>query len=374
MFFAPLYLVLATFLTNKHHAYALEFVDRELPATPIADWNVTISPVSGQTITFTTGTGGGTNPNTKIHIFDKCRIEGTDGVYEGNFFPNSNVTGMIANTTLVSGTGTGGQNSMSFVFDEGIDTNLNIYTDNGNNTATVKFCVLVGLYEDNTMVNFAEVKLTYNIDLITGFASLAGTSNTQADDNAAATNALAFDGELEAYFCDGATYDAISGSQTTVQGELLYVCFKVKTGQFEVRDIKNLTIINADTQSTLSQSIIADGAIQSGTTPYAEKTCIDAGPAGDDNICVVKLLLKADFYYATLVTLTGNGHVLLEAGGRRQLRAVRFMQQDTTTDAPYEIAPVQFKTVSANNNKAASSANAVALGFGAVLGSAALLL
>jgi hypothetical protein len=280
---------------------------------------------------------------------------------------------MIANYTQVTGNGNGGPNSVSFVFDEGIDTNANIYTDNGNNTATVKFCVLVGLYEDTTMVNFAEVKLTYNIDLITGFASLAGTSNTQADTNAADTNALAFDGTLDAFFCDGATKEPIAaGGQTTVQGELLYVCFKVATGQFEVRDIKNLTIVDLNDPLVLSQSIIANGAIQSATTPYAEKTCTDSSDT-DVNICMVKLLLKADFYYADLVQLSGNGHVLLEVGGRRQLRAVRFMQQDTTTEAPYEIAPVQFKTVSANN-KAASSANAVALGFGAVLGSAALLL
>jgi hypothetical protein len=340
----------------------------------IADWNVTITAITDQTVTFTTGAGAGTSPSIKINVFNKCRIEGTDGVDQGSLYGGvSPITGIVRD-----GTGDltpGGSDSISFLFDEGIDGNAAIYTATpANNTATVRFCMLVGLYENDVMVNFAEAKLTYNIDLITNVATLAGYAETTAAANNASTAALEFTGTLAAYFCDNSNTIINSGA-TTVQGQLINVCFKVTDGQYEVRNVTNLTITNSD--DATSQVVINNRAIESASTPYAELTCTDAS-AADENICVVKLLLKAAFFTQNVLTLTGNGDVEVEVGGRRQLRAVRFMQEGTTTtQAPYEITPVQFEAVSADQQQGAtgSSANAVALGFGtAVLGSAALLL
>ena len=109
-----------------------------------------------------------------------------------------------------------------------------------------------------------------------------------------------------------------------------------------------MTIVDA--LSTTSQSIIVDGNIQSAFTPYAEKSCTDAD-AVDTNICVVKLLLNANFYYYSALTLTGNGRVLLELGdapGRQLLHtaSIRFLEeQHDDTTASFMIPPAQYETV-----------------------------
>jgi len=324
----------------------------------IADWSVSIGTVMGQELSFAVGSGGGTNPNVKVHVYDKCRMEGADGVLEGDFYRSSIVPGMTSVTTGVTGLGNTA-NSIAFSFTEGIEQNTNIYTDNGDNTATVKFCALVGLYDGTVLINFAEVKLTYDIDLVTSFTQLTGYAVSQANlFTNTTTTAIAFDGTLLSYFCDPTTkLETTSSHGITVQGEMLYVCFKVADGQFQIRDILDLTIV--DGSSSTSQSIIADGSIQSAFTPFAEKSCTDVD-ALDTNICVVKLLLHANFYFYSALTLTGNGQVLLELGNApgRQLRtsSFRLLQEEQgkdTTKAPFMIPPAQYETVPVSKESSA---------------------
>jgi hypothetical protein len=286
----------------------------------IADWHVNILTVSDTSFTFETGGGGGATPNIKISVTDKCRMESATRTTVGDFFPTSNVPGIAANTAgIVNNPGAG--NGMSFSFIEGINGNADIYTDNLDNTATVEFCVMVGMYDTITLIDFAEIKLTYNIDLVTNIPSLTGYTVTQAEAfNDAADTAVSFDGTLLAYFCNPTTKNILTddGSKTH-QGSILNVCFKVASGSFEVSDIMEFTVKNA-LAATPSQQIVTGSAVASAI--YATKTCTDASNT-DTNVCVVSFLLKAEFYDFAGLTLTGTGSVLLEfgdAGARRMLR------------------------------------------------------
>jgi hypothetical protein len=298
-------------------ALAMAAEERDLQ---IADWHVTITAVTSQGLEFETGAGGGTNPNIKVAVSDLCRLEGATRTTTGNFYPTSNVLGIDADGAGI--VGPGNANSLDWVFVEGINGNADIYTDNGDNTATVDFCIMVGLYEDTVLIDYAESKMTYNIDLTTNIPTLTGYTVTQAEafNDAADTN-IAFDGTLMAYFCNATTKEALTndGSKTH-QGSILNVCFKVPDGQFEVSDVMEFTVKNAG-DVTPSQLIITGSAPASAL--YATKDCTDTDNA-DTNICVVSFLLKADFYDYSALTLTGTGSVLLEfgdaSGSRRRLR------------------------------------------------------
>ena len=344
---------------------------RDLQA--IADWHVTINTVSAQGFTFETGTGGGTNPNIKIGVTDICRMEGATRTTVGDLYPTNSVTGMTVDASgVVNNPGAG--NALSFTFAEGINGNADIYTDNGDNTATVDFCVMVGLYEDATLIDFAEVKLTYNIDLVTNIPSLTGYTVTQAEAfNDATDTALSFDGTLLAYFCNPTTKAEITADGTkTNQGSIINVCMKVPDGQFEVKDVMDLTVKNAAAASP-SQAIIVGSVIQSATTPYATKDCTDVD-GSDTNVCVVSFLLKADFYDFAALTLTGTGTVLLEfgdaTGSRRMLRRqlkVEPVEEDFTVKA------MEFEMDQVQGASSASSALTSLAAFGAIAGAALAL-
>jgi hypothetical protein len=258
-------------------------------------------------------TGSESGAETKVEVFDQCRTESAWRNYLGEFYPSSTVAGISA-----SGSGT----SVSFTFKEGTNENGNIYTDNGGNTATVEFCAQVGLYYSGSLINFAEVKLTYNVDLVTTFASLTGYTVTGSEAYTDAVDqSYSFGGTLYAYFCNPSTYEELGNNGAVLhQGNTLHLCFKVPEGNFQISDVKDLMIKNAIAAEP-SQNVISNSIID--TPTYAEKTCHDANNV-DINICVVSFLLKAGFFDFQQMTLTGEGNVILEfgAGGgpQRQLR------------------------------------------------------
>jgi hypothetical protein len=238
----------------------------------------------------------------------------------------------------------------------------------------------VGLYSGNTtIINFAEAKLTYNIDLITYVPTLSGFATVAANsDYEDAPPSSMSSSSFESYFCDPATLlpTTNTSNDVTTQGEMLFLCFKVPEGQFNIKDILDLTIMDA--LSSTSQEIFADNGTITTSTPYAEKTCTDSSST-DMNICVVKILLRADFYTYEAVTLTGTGAALLELGGRRQkrnllqdhhrgsalksrlLQNARRLQPDTigsrTTTQQFAVQPMTLRTVAYNRNAACSAAN-----------------
>lgn len=248
-----------------------------------------------------------------MEVYDKCRRESAWRNYVGEFCPSSTVGGINAQ---------GSGSSISFSFSEGINGNSNIYTNVGGNTARVEFCAQVGLYYSGTLVNFAEVKMTYNVDLITNFASLTGFTVTAAEAYTDADDkSFNFDGTLYAYFCNASSYEELIDNGAVIhQGSTLNLCFKVPQGNFEIAGVKDLMIKNAIATEP-NQNIISNSVID--TPTYAEKTCHDSSN-DDTNVCVVSFLLKAAFYDYSRMTLTGEGTVILEFGGaggpQRQLR------------------------------------------------------
>ena len=255
-----------------------------------------------------------------IEVYDLCRTESSTRLLQGELYPSSTVAGVSTDHTgIVSSPGDG--NSIAFTFAEGIGDNTAIYTDNGGNSATVEFCVQVGLYHSGSLINFAETKLTYTVDLTTSFTSLTGYTVTEAEAfTDAADEAISFDGTLSAYFCDPNNLAEIYDGIPRHQGSIFSVCFKVPDGQFEIKDIIDLTmkdIVFAEpTQAIVSNTFVNSPA-------YAEKTCYDTG-SHDTNVCVVSFLLTAAFFDNQALTLSGSGSVLLEfgdaTGSRRRTR------------------------------------------------------
>ena len=344
--------------------------DRELQ---IADWHVSLLTVTGQQFTFETGEGGGGSQNIKITVMDKCRMESATRTTVGDFYPVSDVPGIMADTTGVGAPGPG-PHGVSFTFAEGINGNTLIYSEAPDGlTAQVNFCVLTGLYDGINLIDFAEVKLTYNIDLVTNIPELTGYTVTQAEAfNDAEDTDIAFDGTLLAYFCNATTKDILTDNgKKTHQGSILNVCFKVPDGQFEVADVMEFTVTNA-AAATPTQEIITGSAPASSL--YSTKDCTDTDES-DTNVCVVSFLLKADFYDFTALTLTGTGSVLLEfgdaAGSRRRLR--RKLKVDPVEES-FQVTAEEFQVDQIQQTaSSASSAMTTLAAFGAIAGAALAL-
>lgn len=149
------------------------------------DWHVTIKSVENFGFVFETGTGGGPNPNILIQVNDKCHLEApaSQRKHVGEFYPTSNVQGIDCDDAgiVYHEPGQHGDQSIDFEFVNGINENTDIYTNNEDATATVVFCVEVGFYEDVTMIDFAEIKYTYNIDLQTDVATMVDYHVTHHD-------------------------------------------------------------------------------------------------------------------------------------------------------------------------------------------------
>ena len=307
------------------------------PILVAADWHAQIDSVSGQSFSF--GTGAETGAYIKVEIYDVCRVESGSRTYVGDFYPTSTVSGITVNAAGVT-TDPGDGNSLSITFAEGIAQNSDIYTANGGNTATVEFCAQVGVYYSSTLVNFAEVKLTYNTDLVKQVTELTGYTVSQSEAfTDAADTSLSFDGTLLSYFCNPTTKEVLTddGSKTH-QGSILSICFKAHGGQFEVRDVVDLTVKNVADVAP-SQTLIVGTTLQSPT--YVSKVCTDTDTS-DTNICVVSFLLTANFYDYHALTLSGSGSVLLEFGDASSARTrQRWLQADGNETLPLQLQQQQ---------------------------------
>ena len=299
----------------------------------------------------------------KVELFDVCRVDSATRTALGTIFPHaSTVTGIDEDhSAIVNDPGAG--NKIIFSFNSAINT-TSIYTNNGDDTATVAFCAQVALYDGSTLVNLAEVKVEYTIDLLTDQATLAFNSITSAAGYTdAADSVVTFDGTLQAFFCNPSTYGILPYNELkTTQGSSISVCFQVPDGQFEVKDVVALTVKNAN-DIYPQQSIISEPNVVSTNT--ATKTCYDNSNS-DTNMCITQFLLNEDFYEASEMTLTGFGTVVLElgdsSGSRKLLRAsfgassmvsrpstssnsLTSRRLDETT-VEYEVEPAPFTMVS----------------------------
>ncbi|CAB9518590.1 expressed unknown protein [Seminavis robusta] len=322
----------------------------------IADWSVDIGTISSQSFSFSTGAGGGANPNIKVSISNLCRSESDTRTEVGEFFPASTVSGIEVDSEAVRNN-PGPDNALSFNFVEGIDSNDAIFADNGDGTAAVVFCALVGLYDQNEMVNFSEIKLTYSLDLMTSVVELTGyvVSGASTFQDALDTS-IHFDGELSSYFCDSRTQESLTNSSgTTTQGSVISVCFTIPdpVTEFRVADILDLTISNANDLAP-SQSILIAGVEQSFGS-YVSKRCRkNASPTGTD-MCQVDLILGADFYDFNALNLTGSGVILLEFGSAAGARALRQEQRSLQVKNTMESVEVDQYSVTLEKRKVTTS-------------------
>lgn len=218
----------------------------------------------------------------------------------------------------------GQYNDITTEFVEGLSENSEIFTDNGDDTATVQFCAQVGLFDGSSLVNYVELKETFRINLLTNASILTAYTTTDAGSfTDAGSSAVPFDGTLNAYFCNPTTKTQLTNTGATIsQGSEISVCFNIPDGQFEIKDVLSLTV--EETGGTPSMDIMSGGSIISAVQPYAEKTCTDSSTS-DTNYCVVNVILKAEFYHYDEITLTGDGSVLLEVGDAPATR--RFLNQ-----------------------------------------------
>lgn len=149
-----------------------------LTLTTATVFHVAVTPVTQQRQSFQFETGAGV-PGTvvKVVVYDKCRTElSSESDFRtivGELYPASTVQGIAVDHSGVAADPVGNHsNVLSFTFAEGIAQNYDIYHTTTTSTTTdatgkVEFCVQVNLYSGEYLANFAELKLTYNINLKT---------------------------------------------------------------------------------------------------------------------------------------------------------------------------------------------------------------
>lgn len=357
----------------------------------MGNFDVTVTDVSGYSFSFDTGSGMPDASNTvEIYVFTKCRIEGRGQEPVGAFFPHSTVPGIQAEVSGVAhapGAGT----TISYKFVEGIEQNADVYTKHEEtNTATLTFCVEIGLYTNGFLSNWEEIKVHYNVDLTTDINNqgepvvfVASASNFLAS---LGLTSLSENG-IASFFCDPHTQAEVAPGTTMRQGKVISICFNVVEGEdFEVEDIMDLIVEDLG-DSQASQSIIIANEYAPGG--YADKFCKRTSPTTET--CVVSFLLRAAFYDYEAAELAGEGAALVElgaAGERKRRQLVRFgigpknggvrRLSDTQAVAPTSIKPKEFKVerVEGFNHKIHGSSGAavgLSLGIGLAWATASVL-
>ena len=196
------------------------------------------------------------------------------------------------------------------------------WTDNGDNTADMVFCVRVDYLNVNESVNFHETIVTVTIDLSAGFQA----TNILTERSAAMETNLQADADYTviAYYCD-ASNQPIPDDPVFSQGDVMEVCIRIDDDLNEeeiyVKDILNLNIIQYDNGSGPPADPTA--AILNGVPdPLTIYDC------GTDGRCYMMHQLTSKFFeHATPGTLEVNGAALLSFGnpaGRRGRQ--RFLQ------------------------------------------------
>jgi len=365
-------------------APALTMAQRELA---IADWSMALGTITKQSIDFTTSTPAESVgiPNVKISVSDVCRTTSATRNELGQLYPVASVAGFEVDSTGVT-TGVGGTNgiggtfNIKFSFDEGINGQTLIYTPGAGGAdaveADVDFCMTFGFYDGATLVEFAEVELHYDIDLVAGITALTGYAVTQAETYTANDQGtLSFDGTLTAQFCasDHATPTVALTSAVgiTTQGTTRSVCIYSQGAniQFQVRKVIGLTI--TDDALAVTQAVWANSAVAE--AGYADSACVDASDS-DMNYCWVDFLLKANFFETAAVTLTGSGSVLMELGNsvgatRRMLRQDVRSLQENGTEEEFKVKPttLNMEVIEGSSATAVSTISALAVIAGAAM-------
>jgi hypothetical protein len=148
---------------------------------------VKITSFLHQTLYFDTGRGGETTPNVKLKVTDVCKLEASANRPAntlGFLFPVA--LGAVPGIHSLTGAVTPGPGkSASFEFVEGIEHNSMIYKEGQGGIGIVSFCIEVGLYAGDILINYEEIKVTYEVNKATSIAIWAeysvdtGTATTR---------------------------------------------------------------------------------------------------------------------------------------------------------------------------------------------------
>ena len=285
-----------------------------LAYTAATDFSVAITAVSGQSFEFETGFGvPGTTVN--VEVWDKCRSE-SDGsrTAVGELYPASTVQGLQADHSGIANIpGTG--NSLSFGFVEGITHNYDIYTNLGGNMGQVAFCAQVNVYIGDFLANFAEVKLTYNINLETDVAispqrsSLFDLSVGAPESSAAVSAAPASTTVDGAYFCDPETRNELDVNvyQALGEGSSLHLCFStdfVNTTTSDVTDVSVTSLTQVPNGTSVEDVVRAND--YDNLAASANLSCTSIAQEADS--CVLSLDWESRFHHAGFITLANSSN------------------------------------------------------------------
>jgi len=363
-------------------AVAMATDDRELQ---VINWAVGLGAITTQSIAFTTSdvvTAGATNANVKITVSNLCRTDSPTRIELGELYNSAGaatgVSGFEVDSALIITPASGGTHTIQFSFDEGINAQTDIYSSSGADAteADVDFCMMFGFYDDATLVEFAEVKLHFDIDLVADITALTGYAVTQAEVYTADNQGtLSFDGTLTAQFCASdhlsPTVALTSAVGITTQGTTRSVCIYSQGAniQFQVRKVIGLTI--TDDALAVTQAVWANSAVAE--AGYADSACVDASDS-DMNYCWVDFLLKANFFETNSVVLTGTGSVLMELGNsvgatRRMLRQDVRSLQENGTEEEFKVKPttLNMEVIEGSSATAVSTISALAVIAGAAM-------
>jgi hypothetical protein len=190
----------------------------------------------------------------------------------------------------------------------------NEYIDqNGEQQATVEWCVRFSLHTSsatpnvgNVEVNYLEVIVSFDADLTDGFQ--IGTLNLQPVDRCQKEAQESY--EVEGYFCEDGTEDTAVITQPVLnQGEFVKVCVRPVQRALD-QGIRMRRLVEFKWKlvgSTLEQTAIE--STQAAANQLTELYC-EAGYA----ICHFQSLLFASFF-ATAGVVTGTGLADLQFGG-----------------------------------------------------------
>jgi hypothetical protein len=251
----------------------------------------------------------------------------------------------------------------TFVHVEGIEGNADIYTDNQDNTATVEFCAAeIGLlYHSTALINFAEVKLTYDVNLTTSFTNLTGYAVAQEAGGFTdgGERAINFDGTAEASFCNQTTHAILPNDQSTInQGSLVSVCFKVPyDGDSCSKSRTSLTVLlsRESISGTPSQIVMAGSNIFCLLFQYTvcHEDMYQHWHDRHQHLCH-KVAHDGNFFqYSDFTLSTGSGGTLLlielgvSSGGRQHLRHPRWLADSSnagasSTTSSFNLSPYRF--------------------------------
>lgn len=244
-----------------------------------------------------------------------------------------------------------------------------VFTDNGNGSNTIAFCIRYGMYAGTQEVNFLETLVTLNVTLRGEFVveEIAVAPKDKLERTAEQVY------NLEAYQCSGIGEDGIGTRRTQVvpfnQGDVITVCVlpdpDARAANVYMRNIEEFEYFLMDTtvtpavETSTTQPAILNSVPQLGLTTINQ--------CRGTFTCMIETILFATFY-AQPGTVRGRGTGVMQFGTAtaRKLRA-RNLEEAAAPQGEFDVQFLLENNDSFQRNSGASVQTAIL----ALLGSAA---